>query len=128
MSAGLQRIDLDNILDDGKKCILNEISRARITTEGGPRRVVNFHLEHLMLIKEKMVAIYVPERLIPGICSFKGDILLNINRMTVEGGFSLKKGEFVTSVNEYERTRAMVGLKDAKHGYNILKDLNNPSE
>jgi len=81
-----------------------------------------------MFIKEKMVAIYVPERLIPGICSFKGDILLSINRLTVDAGFSLKKGEFVTSVDQYERMRTMVGLKDEKHSYNKSQELNPPSE
>jgi hypothetical protein len=81
-----------------------------------------------MHLKEKMVAVYIPAALIPGICNFKGDVLLNINRLVVEGGFTLKAGQFVTSVNEYEKMRALIGLKDPKHGYNVAKELNPPAE
>lgn len=87
-----------------------------------------FHLENLMPSKEKMVALYIPEALIPWIHNFKGDILLNINKLAVEGGFALKTGQFVTSVSEYERMRVMVGLKAPKHSYNTQKELNPPSE
>lgn len=81
-----------------------------------------------MHLKEQMVAIYIPAALIPGICNFKGDILLNMDRLVVEGGFCLNAGQFVTSVDEYEKMRKMVGLKDPKHGYNVGKELNPPSE
>lgn len=81
-----------------------------------------------MHYEQKLVAIYIPETLIPGIRNFKGDILLSINRMAVEGGFRLTAGQFVTSVSEYERMRVRVGLKDQKDSYNMQTELNPPTE
>ncbi|MCY1698638.1 hypothetical protein OVA10_11340 [Lelliottia sp. SL45] len=58
---------------------------------------------------ESMIAIYVPESLIPGIREFSGSVLLYVERMHVEGGFALTTDEFVASLKVLREAGILAG-------------------
>ncbi|MEZ2600774.1 hypothetical protein [Kluyvera intermedia] len=60
--------------------------------------------------KEKMIAIYIPEALIPNVCTFKGEVLLCLDCLKVLDGFTLGKEEFVASVVSYSEGLRLAGL------------------
>lgn len=63
-----------------------------------------------MSTNENMVAIYVPESLIPGLREFTGSILLNMDRLIVEDGFALTPEEFVTSLKMQGEAEMLAGV------------------
>lgn len=58
---------------------------------------------------ESMIAIYVPESLIPGIRELSGSVLLYVERMHVEGGFALTTDEFVASLKVLREAGILAG-------------------
>lgn len=58
---------------------------------------------------ESMIAIYVPESLIPGIRELSGSVLLYVERMHVEDGFALAADEFVASLKVLREAGILAG-------------------
>lgn len=63
-----------------------------------------------MTAREKMIAIYVPESLIPDLLHHVGPVLFYMDNLMVEDGFALAKDEYVASVISHAEASIMAGM------------------
>lgn len=63
-----------------------------------------------MLLNEKMLVIYVPESLIPGLAELNGPITLYMDKLHVEGGFAHADDEFVASLQTLSCAISLAGI------------------
>lgn len=63
-----------------------------------------------MPLNEKMIVIYVPESLIPGLKELSGPITLYMNRLRAEDGFAHTDDEFVASIRTLSTALSLAGI------------------
>ncbi|HEO9044207.1 TPA: hypothetical protein QIF36_002374 [Enterobacter kobei] len=63
-----------------------------------------------MANKEKMIAIYIPESLIPELAGLTGPITLYMDKLHVNDGFAHAGDEFVTSLNTLRAVIKLAGV------------------
>lgn len=65
-----------------------------------------------MSINENMIAIYVPESLIPGLRELTGPVLFDMDSLKIVGGFALAADEYVTSLRMQREAELMAGYTE----------------
>lgn len=60
--------------------------------------------------REKVIAIYVPESLIPGLQELSGPVLLYLDRLCIVDGFALASDEYVTSIRMQRDVELLPGI------------------
>lgn len=60
----------------------------------------------------EMIAIYVPESLIPGLRELTGPVLFDLDKLQVDGGFALADDEYVTNPRMQKEAEMMAGFRE----------------